>query len=73
MFQEKSYKRSGYEACECPKCYGKGSDSMSIFSKNECSKCEGTGVIMWESSREVEATNHKQSDNNEYKNKWLFS
>lgn len=73
MFQEKSYKKSGYEASECPRCYGKGSDSMSIFTKHDCPKCDGTGVIMWESSREVESTSHRQSENNERKNAWLFS
>lgn len=73
MFNEKKYSKHGYEYVECPRCYGRGVNSMGVFSKEDCPKCDGTGAIMVESSREMEVASHRQSDNNEYKNKWLFS
>lgn len=73
MFNEKRYSRHGFEYVECPRCYGRGSESMSVFTKDTCTKCDGTGAIMIESSREMEVASHRQSDSNEHKNRWLFS
>lgn len=73
MFQEKRYSKHGYQYVECPRCYGRGSESLSVFTKETCSKCNGDGSIMIESARDIEVARNEQSDNNEYKNKWLFS
>jgi len=73
MFQEKKYSKHGYEYIECPRCYGRGSESLSVFTKEPCGKCNGDGSIMVENTREMEMATQRQSDNNEYKNKWLFS
>lgn len=73
MFNQKSYKKSGYEYVECPRCDGTGLSRMNVFSRDDCPRCEGTGSIMAENSRETESARHDQSDNNERKNAWLFS
>jgi DnaJ-class molecular chaperone len=74
MFNEKRYSKHGYEYVECPRCYGRGAESMGVFSKIDCPKCDGSGTLMVENSREMEMATHRQSDsNNEHKNRWLFS
>jgi DnaJ-class molecular chaperone len=74
MFNEKRYSKHGYEYVECPMCYGRGSASMSVFTKDTCHQCNGSGTLMVENSREMEMATHRQSDsNNEHKNRWLFS
>lgn len=74
MFNEKRYSRHGFEYVECPRCYGRGSESASVFIKDTCTKCDGTGAIMIESSREMEVASHRhQDESNDRKNAWLFS
>lgn len=73
MFGEKSYRKSGYQQYDCPRCQGSGLDTMAIFTQVECKKCHGDGFIMVENSRDSESARHEQSDNNEHKNRWLFS
>ena len=73
MFQEKSYRKSGYSQYECSRCYGSGHETMGVFSKITCPQCHGTGMQMCESARDMEVARNEQSDSNEYKNKWLFS
>jgi DnaJ-class molecular chaperone len=74
MFSEKSYRKSGYNQYECSRCYGSGHETMGVFSKITCPQCNGSGVQMCESSREMEVASHRhQDENNERKNAWLFS
>lgn len=72
MYGEKRYSKHGYEMVTCPRCDGHGSEHMSIFSHETCAKCNGDGTIMIESARDMEVARNEQSDNTEYKNRWLF-
>ena len=70
---EKKYIRTGFAQRECPRCYGRGNESMSIFHKVQCEKCQGTGVVMVENFREEEMATQRKSDNdNQLRNTWLF-
>jgi len=52
--------RRGFSEKECHWCLGSGIDPMSVLVRKTCSKCNGTGRILREDSREEETVSYER-------------